>query len=77
MFPEKERWNEMNQVEFAVLRHITQLRKIYYFYSRLGNDNSSDNTFLMTKLQFWRFLKDCRFHHYNITLSEMDLLLIG
>ncbi|XP_075421566.1 radial spoke head 10 homolog B isoform X3 [Ascaphus truei] len=76
MFPEKERWNEMNQVELAVLRHITQLRKIYYFYSRLGNDNSSDNTFLMTKLQFWRFLKDCRFHHYNITLSEMDLLLI-
>ncbi|OBS60615.1 hypothetical protein A6R68_08243, partial [Neotoma lepida] len=49
-----------------------QLRRIYCFYSSLGCDHSLDNTFLMTKLHFWRFLKDCRFHHHNITLADMD-----
>ncbi|CAI9535512.1 unnamed protein product, partial [Staurois parvus] len=29
----------------------------------------------MTKLQFWRFLKDCKFHHYDLTLCEMDRML--
>ncbi|XP_037765811.1 radial spoke head 10 homolog B2 isoform X11 [Chelonia mydas] len=75
LFPEKDRQEEMKQVEYAVLRHITELRRIYSFYSSLGCDQSLDNTFLMTKLQFWRFLKDCRFHHYNITLADMDRIL--
>uniref|UniRef100_A0A452I2X9 Radial spoke head 10 homolog B n=1 Tax=Gopherus agassizii TaxID=38772 RepID=A0A452I2X9_9SAUR len=75
LFPEKDRQEEMKQVEYAVLRHITELRRIYSFYSSLGCDQSLDNTFLMTKLQFWRFLKDCRFHHYNVTLADMDRIL--
>ncbi|XP_065540437.1 radial spoke head 10 homolog B isoform X2 [Lathamus discolor] len=77
LLPEEERWEELKQVEFAVLRHITELRRIYTFYSRLGCDYSFDNTFLMTKLQFWRFLKDCQFHHSNISLAEMDRILRG
>nr|XP_032645821.1 radial spoke head 10 homolog B2 isoform X2 [Chelonoidis abingdonii] len=75
LFPEKDRQEEMKQVEYAVLRHITEMRRIYSFYSSLGCDQSLDNTFLMTKLQFWRFLKDCRFHHYNVTLADMDRIL--
>uniref|UniRef100_A0A8C3SXZ0 Radial spoke head 10 homolog B2 n=1 Tax=Chelydra serpentina TaxID=8475 RepID=A0A8C3SXZ0_CHESE len=75
LFPEKDRQEETKQVEYAVLRHITELRRIYSFYSSLGCDQSLDNTFLMTKLQFWRFLKDCRFHHYNVTLADMDRIL--
>uniref|UniRef100_A0A669R360 R10B2 protein n=1 Tax=Phasianus colchicus TaxID=9054 RepID=A0A669R360_PHACC len=63
--------------EFAVLRHITKLRRIYTFYSSLGCDDSPDNTFLMTRLQFWRFLKDCCFHHSSLTLAEMDRILSG
>uniref|UniRef100_A0A8D0G8U8 Radial spoke head 10 homolog B n=1 Tax=Sphenodon punctatus TaxID=8508 RepID=A0A8D0G8U8_SPHPU len=74
-FPEKDRKEEMKQTEYAVLRHITELRKIYSFYSSLGYDHSLDNTFLMTKLQFWRFLKDCRFHHCKVTLADMDRIL--
>uniref|UniRef100_A0A8C6J566 Uncharacterized protein n=1 Tax=Melopsittacus undulatus TaxID=13146 RepID=A0A8C6J566_MELUD len=77
LLPEEERWEELKQVEFAVLRHITELRRIYTFYSSLGCDYSFDNTFLMTKLQFWRFLKDCQFHHSNISLAEMDRILRG
>nr|XP_009492073.1 PREDICTED: radial spoke head 10 homolog B2-like [Pelecanus crispus] len=77
LFPREERHEEVKQVEFAVLRHITELRRVYTFYSGLGCDHSLDNTFLMTKLQFWRFLKDCQFHHSNITLAEMDRILSG
>uniref|UniRef100_A0A663NAR9 Radial spoke head 10 homolog B2 n=1 Tax=Athene cunicularia TaxID=194338 RepID=A0A663NAR9_ATHCN len=75
LLPEEERHEELKQVKFAVLRHITELRRVYTFYSGLGCDHSLDNTFLMTKLQFWRFLKDCKFHHSNITLAEMDRIL--
>ncbi|XP_038618729.1 radial spoke head 10 homolog B2-like [Tachyglossus aculeatus] len=74
-YPENQRLEEKKQVEYAVLRYISELRQIYSFYSSLGHDNSLDNTFLMTKLQFWRFLKDCKFHHYKITLADMDRLL--
>ncbi|XP_026715074.1 radial spoke head 10 homolog B2-like isoform X2 [Athene cunicularia] len=77
LLPEEERHEELKQVKFAVLRHITELRRVYTFYSGLGCDHSLDNTFLMTKLQFWRFLKDCKFHHSNITLAEMDRILSG
>ncbi|XP_021110410.1 radial spoke head 10 homolog B isoform X3 [Heterocephalus glaber] len=75
MYPKKERAEEKKQVEYALLRSITELRRIYSFYSSLGCDHSLDNTFLMTKLQFWRFLKDCKFHHHNITLADMDRML--
>ncbi|NXO49166.1 R10B2 protein, partial [Aramus guarauna] len=75
LLPREERNEEVKQVEFAVLRHITELRRVYTFYSSLGCDHSLDNTFLMTKLQFWRLLKDCHFHHSNITLAEMDRIL--
>jgi hypothetical protein len=64
-------------VEYAMLRSITELRRIYCFYSRLGCDHSLDNTFLMTKLHFWRFLKDCKLHHHKINLADMDRVLSG
>lgn len=75
MYPEKDQPEEKKQVEYAVLRNITELRRIYSFYSSLGCDHSLDNTFLMTKLHFWRFLKDCKFHHHKITLADMDRVL--
>ncbi|KAM4820781.1 radial spoke head 10 homolog B [Thomomys bottae] len=75
MYPEEAKAEEKLQVEYAILRNITELRRIYYFYSSLGWDHSLDNTFLMTKLRFWRFLKDCKFHHHNITIAEMDRVL--
>lgn len=74
-YPKKEQPEERRQVEYAVLRNITELRRIYSFYSSLGCDHSLDNTFLMTKLHFWRFLKDCRFHHHGVTLADMDRIL--
>uniref|UniRef100_A0A8C6DSV4 Radial spoke head 10 homolog B2 n=1 Tax=Moschus moschiferus TaxID=68415 RepID=A0A8C6DSV4_MOSMO len=75
MYPERAQSEEKKQVEYAILRNITEIRRIYNFYSSLGCDRSLDNTFLMTKLHFWRFLKDCKFHHHNITLADMDRVL--
>ncbi|KAM4024956.1 radial spoke head 10 homolog B isoform 2-T2 [Anomaloglossus baeobatrachus] len=73
--PEEDRFEEQKQVEYGVLRNLSMLRKTYKFYSSRGNDHCFDNTFLMTRLQFWRFLKDCRFHHYGLTLCDMDRIL--
>ncbi|XP_073399170.1 radial spoke head 10 homolog B isoform X1 [Dendrobates tinctorius] len=73
--PEEDRSEEQKQVEYGILRNLSMLRKTYKSYSSLGNDNCFDNAFLMTRLQFWRFLKDCRFHHYGLTLCDMDRIL--
>ncbi|XP_069590333.1 radial spoke head 10 homolog B isoform X1 [Ranitomeya imitator] len=73
--PEDDRSEEQKQVEYGILRNLSMLRKTYKNYSSLGNDNCFDNAFLMTRLQFWRFLKDCRFHHYGLTLCDMDRIL--
>ncbi|XP_068439646.1 radial spoke head 10 homolog B isoform X2 [Clinocottus analis] len=72
--PEKMRDTELKLVEFAVLRQAKELRSVYSFYSRLGHTQSpdTDNTFLLTRLQFWRLLKDCNIHHHGITLMQME-----
>ncbi|XP_076856377.1 radial spoke head 10 homolog B isoform X2 [Brachyhypopomus gauderio] len=72
--PESQRDQELRQVEFAVMRHTTLLREIYSFYSSLGHNHSPDNTFVLTRLQFWRFLKDCNVHQHGITLAQIDRL---
>lgn len=72
--PEKRRDTELKEVELAVLRHSSELRSIYSFYSRLGQSQSLDNTFMMTRLQLWRLLKDCNIHHHSISLIKIDLL---
>ncbi|XP_014162251.1 radial spoke head 10 homolog B [Geospiza fortis] len=76
LFPDEDRGNESQKVELAVLRHLSKLRKAYYFYSTLGCA-SSDSACSMTMLQFWRFLKDCNFHLCSVTLAEIDRLLRG
>ena len=72
------------QVNFCVLRNISLLRRIYAFYSKLCKDNfrgstsvtaGEDNTFVMDRLQFWRFLKDIHINEHEITVIEIDRLL--
>ncbi|NXU16232.1 R10B2 protein, partial [Pardalotus punctatus] len=75
LLPREEREEELKHVELAVLRHISKLRKAYCFYSHLGCARSLDNTYVLTKLQFWRFLKDCEFHLSFRTLADIDRLL--
>ncbi|KAL2078190.1 hypothetical protein ACEWY4_025875 [Coilia grayii] len=75
--PEAHRDAELKQAEFAVLRHIAELRSVYTFYSSLGLTESPDNTFLLTRLQLWRMLLDCRVHLHGVTLACMDRLISG
>lgn len=77
MLPDSDRDEELNQVLCVITRYITGLKKIYTFYSGLGHEESLDNTFIMNKMQFWRFLKDCRLHDTGVSLTEMDRLTGG
>ncbi|XP_060605210.1 radial spoke head 10 homolog B-like isoform X2 [Ruditapes philippinarum] len=74
-FVEADRDEEASQVLFVITRHISSLRRIYSYYSSLGHEESPDNTFVMNKMQFWRFLKDTRLHHKEKTLMDMDRML--
>ena len=67
-----ERQEELQNVTNVILRHMSELKQIYTFYSGLGQELSTDNTFALTRMQFWRFLKDCKIHHHGVTLVEMD-----
>ena len=67
-----ERDEELQRVTYVMLRYISKLKKIYSYYSCLGQQDSVDNTFVMSRLQFWRFLKDCKVHHHGFTISELD-----
>ena len=67
-----ERQTEMENITCVILRFITPLKRIYKFYSGLGVNTSADNTFVMTQLQFWRFLKDHNIHKHGYSLVEMD-----
>ena len=70
-----ERDDELQRVTHVMLRHVSKLKKIYSFYSCLGQQDSVDNTFVMSRLQFWRFLKDCKVHHRGFTISELDRII--
>ncbi|CAG5118523.1 unnamed protein product, partial [Candidula unifasciata] len=62
-------------VLFAVTRYVSALHRIYAFYSSLGYQESPDNTFVLSKMQFWVFLKDIHMHHGCHTLTEMDRVI--
>ncbi|XP_039643225.1 radial spoke head 10 homolog B isoform X2 [Perca fluviatilis] len=73
--PERKRDTERKQVEFEVLKQDSELRSIYSFYKILGHAHSSNNIFQLSRLQLWRLLKDCKIHHYNITLTQIDHMI--
>ena len=60
------------KASFVILRHMTSLHRVYAFYSRLGHDVNPDNAFVMTRMQFWRLLKDCQLHYRDYGLIDMD-----
>nr|XP_040031738.1 LOW QUALITY PROTEIN: radial spoke head 10 homolog B [Gasterosteus aculeatus aculeatus] len=70
--PETKRSAELKQVEFAVLRERAELRSAYSFYSGLGRAPSPGGSFLLSRLQLWRLLKDCNVHRHGISPAQMD-----
>ena len=63
---------ELEEIIRIVLRHMTPIKQIYKFYSTLGVFDSTDNAYIMVRMQFWRLLKDCMLHTLGPTLVEMD-----
>jgi len=65
---------EMEELTRIVLRYMTPIKHIYKFYSKLGVFDSADNAFIMVRMQFWRFLKDCKLHTLGHTLMNIDFI---
>lgn len=74
-FPFKKQSIERDQAEKTIRRYLENLTNTYRFYSQLGLDSSPDNTYVLSRLQFWRFMKDCEFHADNRSICEFDRLL--
>ncbi|KAK2820799.1 hypothetical protein Q5P01_023758 [Channa striata] len=73
--PERK-WNdEYKQVGGVLLRLDKKLKSIYSFYSSVGHTTSPCNQSLLSRLQLWRLLKDCKIHHHGITLTQIDHLI--
>ncbi|CAF3379397.1 unnamed protein product [Rotaria socialis] len=74
---EDDRMKISDQMFHVLFRHLPQLKQIYRIYARLGVDlqTNIDNTFLMTRIQFWRFVLDCNLHSYGVTTTEYDRLI--
>lgn len=62
------------QAHKTIIRYLDLFKQIYRFYSQLGMDISPDNTYMLNRMQFWRFLKDCKVHLNTdeLTLMEFD-----
>ncbi|XP_019725944.1 radial spoke head 10 homolog B isoform X2 [Hippocampus comes] len=73
--PQRKRDIEHKQVRFVLLRHKTELRSIYRFYSRLGQPQIPGGAFLLSRMQLWRLLNDCYVHHHGVSLAELDLFI--
>ncbi|CAM9317377.1 unnamed protein product [Lampetra fluviatilis] len=74
-FPADKREAEYTQVQLVVLQHMAALRRTYSKYSGLGVTHSPDNTFILSRMQWWRLLKDCRVHVEGPSLAQVDRLL--
>lgn len=68
----ERRQDEVDNILRILLRYATHIKQVYKFYSCIGLDLSVDNTAVMNKLQYYRFLKDHGIHHYGYTLMDMD-----
>lgn len=71
----EQRQDEMDTILRILLRYASHIKHIYKFYSCIGLDLSVDNTTVMNKLQYHRFLKDHDIHNHGQTLMDMDKYL--
>ncbi|KAF0310064.1 Radial spoke head 10 B [Amphibalanus amphitrite] len=61
--PEPQRAAVADQVWTVLRRHISELRRIYSYYSRLGTADLQAATYAaMTQLQWWQMMRDCDVH---------------
>ncbi|XP_065890643.1 radial spoke head 10 homolog B-like [Dysidea avara] len=70
---------EFQQVYSIILCYISQLKKIYHYYSNLGLPCDSATPYsqkTLTRMQLWQLLKDCQLCQIGCNLIEVDDLLV-
>uniref|UniRef100_A0A1I8JBR1 Radial spoke head 10 homolog B n=1 Tax=Macrostomum lignano TaxID=282301 RepID=A0A1I8JBR1_9PLAT len=68
---------ETGQASFVAIHYLDKLRRIYNYYATLGTGELEDNANVLTMLQFWRLMKDCRFINDDWTLAKFNRLLVS
>lgn len=71
----ESRQDEADNILRLLLRHASHLKQLYKIYSCIGRSMTVDKTTIMSKLQFFRFLKDYGMHRYGSSVIEMERLL--
>eukprot|EP00002_Diphylleia_rotans_P031496 TRINITY_DN6545_c0_g1_i3.p1 TRINITY_DN6545_c0_g1~~TRINITY_DN6545_c0_g1_i3.p1 ORF type:complete len:591 (+),score=98.79 TRINITY_DN6545_c0_g1_i3:47-1819(+) len=61
-------------VKNVLLRHISDLRKLYNYYSQ-HNLASDELVFTMTRMDFWKLMKDCHVTFTEFTLVDIDRII--
>ena len=78
---EQQRPVVADQVWTMLRRHISELRRVYSYYSRLGTSDLNDTTYAaMTQLQWWQMMRDCDVHVSGVpaqVLMGIPLLACG
>ncbi|CAI8024609.1 Radial spoke head 10 homolog B [Geodia barretti] len=64
---------QLQQVYSVILQYMSQLKRIYHYYSSLGSQ-SLQSSHCLTRLQFWQLLRDCRVHHRGLSIWEADTI---
>eukprot|EP00731_Ephydatia_muelleri_P031759 Em0023g266a len=70
---------ELRQVHASFVRHISQLRRVYHVYSSLddplGRSGCNQSRQVMTRMQLWQLLKDCKLQHVGMSLNDADNII--
>ena len=68
----EHRQNEADNILRLLLRHASHLKQLYKIYSCVGRSLTVDKTSTMSKLQYFRFLKDYGMHRHGCSVMEME-----
>ena len=71
----EQRQNEVDNILRLLMRHASHLKSLYKVYSYVGQLPSVDKTTAMSKLQYFRFLKDYGVHRLGSSVMEMEKML--
>lgn len=71
--------HELRQLHACFVRHITQLRRAYHKYSSLVEPlrkcKGNMSKHVMTRIQLWQLLKDCKLCHIGMSLCDADNII--
>eukprot|EP01135_Chromosphaera_perkinsii_P002582 Nk52_evm98s224 gene=Nk52_evmTU98s224 len=64
--------DELKHINRVILLYVSDIKRIYKFYSKLAEEESADNTYILSKFQFWRLILDCKINCYKISPADIN-----